>query len=183
MCFLTEQYNPSHYEKTHPHSILQVPTTQLAKMSIDPKSSNSRLTSLKYMYKMTPPAKYANWNVRAKKEEEKKTQEFRKLDEVPPWHLVSISCKWGPIPQSVENTKESSAFVTCLCGVTGIGSFLYIQVCFGDGIALLGWRTYYSRSTVTRKRPEISRPYQRTCMYWRCTTHLVRSKGIEGDRL
>ena len=27
----------SHYEKTHPHSILQVPTTQLAKMSIDPK--------------------------------------------------------------------------------------------------------------------------------------------------
>ena len=24
-------------EKTHPHSILQVPTTQLAKMSIDPK--------------------------------------------------------------------------------------------------------------------------------------------------
>ena len=36
--FLTEQYDPSHYEKTHPHtSILQVPTTQLAKMSIDPK--------------------------------------------------------------------------------------------------------------------------------------------------
>ena len=27
----------SHYDKTHPHSILQVPTTQLAKMSIDPK--------------------------------------------------------------------------------------------------------------------------------------------------
>ena len=24
-------------KKTHPHSILQVPTTQLAKMSIDPK--------------------------------------------------------------------------------------------------------------------------------------------------
>ena len=24
-------------EKTHPHSILQVPTTQLTKMSIDPK--------------------------------------------------------------------------------------------------------------------------------------------------
>ena len=24
-------------EKTHPHSILQVPTTQLAKVSIDPK--------------------------------------------------------------------------------------------------------------------------------------------------
>ena len=37
VCFLTEQYDPSHYEKTHPHSILQVPTTQLAKMSIDPK--------------------------------------------------------------------------------------------------------------------------------------------------
>ena len=38
MClFLTKQYDPSHYEKTHPHSILQVPTTQLAKMSIDPK--------------------------------------------------------------------------------------------------------------------------------------------------
>ena len=35
--FLTEQYDPSHYDKTHPHSILQVPTTQLAKMSIDPK--------------------------------------------------------------------------------------------------------------------------------------------------
>ena len=35
--FLTEQYDASHYEKTHPHSILQVPTTQLAKMSIDPK--------------------------------------------------------------------------------------------------------------------------------------------------
>ena len=33
--FSTEQYDPSHYEKTHPHSILQVPTTQLAKMSID----------------------------------------------------------------------------------------------------------------------------------------------------
>ena len=31
------KYDPSHYEKTHPHSILQVPTTQLAKMSIDPK--------------------------------------------------------------------------------------------------------------------------------------------------
>ena len=27
----------SHHGKTHPHSILQVPTTQLAKMSIDPK--------------------------------------------------------------------------------------------------------------------------------------------------
>ena len=37
MCFLTEQYDPFRYEKTHPHSILQVPTTQLAKMSIDPK--------------------------------------------------------------------------------------------------------------------------------------------------
>ena len=35
--FLTKQYDPSHYERTHPHSILQVPTTQLAKMSIDPK--------------------------------------------------------------------------------------------------------------------------------------------------
>ena len=35
--FLTEQYDPSHYEKTHPHGILQVPTTQLAKMSIDLK--------------------------------------------------------------------------------------------------------------------------------------------------
>ena len=35
--FLTEQYDPSHYEKTHPHSILQVPTTQPANMSIDPK--------------------------------------------------------------------------------------------------------------------------------------------------
>ena len=35
--FLTEQYDPSHYEKTHPHSTLQVPTTQLAQMSIDPK--------------------------------------------------------------------------------------------------------------------------------------------------
>ena len=34
--FFTE-YDPSHYEKTHPHSILQVPTTQLAKMSTDPK--------------------------------------------------------------------------------------------------------------------------------------------------
>ena len=32
-----KQYDPSHYEKTHPLSILQVPTTQLAKMSIDPK--------------------------------------------------------------------------------------------------------------------------------------------------
>ena len=32
-----EHYDPSHYEKTHPHSILQVPTTKLAKMSIDPK--------------------------------------------------------------------------------------------------------------------------------------------------
>ena len=37
MCLLTEQYDPSHYEKTHPHGILQVPTTQLAKMSIDLK--------------------------------------------------------------------------------------------------------------------------------------------------
>ena len=38
MCFLlTKQYDPSHYEKAHPHSILQVPTTQLAKMSTDPK--------------------------------------------------------------------------------------------------------------------------------------------------
>ena len=37
MCFLTKQYDPSHYEKTHPHSILQVSTTQLAKISIDPK--------------------------------------------------------------------------------------------------------------------------------------------------
>ena len=27
----------NNYEKTHPHSILQVPTTQLANMSIDPK--------------------------------------------------------------------------------------------------------------------------------------------------
>ena len=35
--FLAEQYDPSHYEKTHPHSILQVPKTQLAKMSTDPK--------------------------------------------------------------------------------------------------------------------------------------------------
>ena len=35
--FLTEQYDPSHYEETHPHSILQVPTTQLANMGIDPK--------------------------------------------------------------------------------------------------------------------------------------------------
>ena len=35
--FFTKQYDPSHYEKTHPHSISQVPTTQLAKMSIDPK--------------------------------------------------------------------------------------------------------------------------------------------------
>ena len=33
----TEQYDPSHYEKTQPHSILQVPTTQLAKISIGPK--------------------------------------------------------------------------------------------------------------------------------------------------
>ena len=37
VCFSTKQYDPSNYEKTHPHSILQVPTTQLAKMSIDPK--------------------------------------------------------------------------------------------------------------------------------------------------
>ena len=37
VCFLTEQYDPSHYEKTHPHSTLQVPTTQLANMSVDPK--------------------------------------------------------------------------------------------------------------------------------------------------
>ena len=38
VCFLTEQYDPFHYyDKTHPHRILQVPTTQLAKMSIDPK--------------------------------------------------------------------------------------------------------------------------------------------------
>ena len=37
VCFVTKQYDPSHYEKTHPHSRLQVPTTQLAKMSIDPK--------------------------------------------------------------------------------------------------------------------------------------------------
>ena len=29
--------DPSHYEKTLPNSILQVPTTQLAKRSIDPK--------------------------------------------------------------------------------------------------------------------------------------------------
>ena len=35
--FLTKQYDPSHCETTHPHSILQVPTTQLAKMSIDLK--------------------------------------------------------------------------------------------------------------------------------------------------
>ena len=35
--FSTEQYDPSHYEKTHPHSILPVPTTQLANMSIDSK--------------------------------------------------------------------------------------------------------------------------------------------------
>ena len=35
--FFTKQYDPSHYEKTHPQSILQVPTTQLANMSIDPK--------------------------------------------------------------------------------------------------------------------------------------------------
>ena len=35
--FSTEQYVLSNYEKTHPHSVLQVPTTQLAKMSIDPK--------------------------------------------------------------------------------------------------------------------------------------------------
>ena len=44
MCFLTEQYYPSHYEKTHPHSILKVPTTQLAKMSIDPKFVEPYLT-------------------------------------------------------------------------------------------------------------------------------------------
>ena len=37
VCFLTKQNGPSHYEKTHPHSILQVPTTQLAKITIDPK--------------------------------------------------------------------------------------------------------------------------------------------------
>ena len=30
-------YDPSHHKKTHPHSILRVPTTQLANMSIDPK--------------------------------------------------------------------------------------------------------------------------------------------------
>ena len=35
--FSTKQYDPSHYDKTHPHSILQVRTTQLAKMSIDSK--------------------------------------------------------------------------------------------------------------------------------------------------
>ena len=49
--FLTEQYDPSHYEKTHPHIILQVPTTQLAKMSMTRNSSNSQLTSLKYFHK------------------------------------------------------------------------------------------------------------------------------------
>ena len=37
VCFLTKQYDPSHYKKTHPHSILRVLTTQLVKMSIDPK--------------------------------------------------------------------------------------------------------------------------------------------------
>ena len=36
-CLLTKQYYPSHYEKTHPYSILQVPTKQLAKMTIYPK--------------------------------------------------------------------------------------------------------------------------------------------------
>ena len=38
-------------------------------------------------------------------------------------------------------------------------------MCLGGGIALAGWRTYYSGSTVTRKRPgDIS--HRRTCMYW-----------------
>ena len=32
--------------------MLQAPTTQLAKMSIDPNSSNSRLTSLQYFFKI-----------------------------------------------------------------------------------------------------------------------------------
>ena len=36
--FVFQQYDPSHYEKlTQTHGILQVPTTQLAKMRIDPK--------------------------------------------------------------------------------------------------------------------------------------------------
>ena len=36
VCFRIEQYDPSHYEKTHPHSISQVPKTQLANMIFDP---------------------------------------------------------------------------------------------------------------------------------------------------
>ena len=39
MClFLTKRNDPSHFEKTHPHSsMLQKPTMQLAKIIIDPK--------------------------------------------------------------------------------------------------------------------------------------------------
>ena len=36
--FLTKRNDPSHFEKTHPHSsMLQKPTMQLAKIIIDPK--------------------------------------------------------------------------------------------------------------------------------------------------
>ena len=35
--FKTKEQDPSYEEKTHPQSVLHVPTTQLAKMSIDPK--------------------------------------------------------------------------------------------------------------------------------------------------
>ena len=35
--FSNKRIGPLPLRKTHPHSILQVPTTQLAKMSIDPK--------------------------------------------------------------------------------------------------------------------------------------------------
>ena len=35
--FSTDHYDPPHDEKTHPHYILEVPTTQLAKLGIDPE--------------------------------------------------------------------------------------------------------------------------------------------------
>ena len=55
MCvfFSTKQYDPSHYAKTHPHSILQVPTTQLAKISIDPKFVELTADVLEIIFKNT----------------------------------------------------------------------------------------------------------------------------------
>ena len=50
MCFFTKQYDPSHYKKTHPHRILQVPTTQLANMSIDSKFVELKADVLDFCY-------------------------------------------------------------------------------------------------------------------------------------